>query len=369
MGDTPFFSIIVPVYNAERYIRICINSILEQTFKDFEVIIVDDCSTDNSYKICKELYGENERVKLFRHKKNLGFPSFGRNEGIEKARGEYIWFVDNDDAILPNALEKLHKAAQLDGGVDAIHLLGRYTTPQDDDKPINLTELTLHLENRPEGFLDGDVERRLTQNWATNRIWLATWMGCYRRKFLNENKIRFSHQRGEDVPVAFAAMCFAKKYFMLRDSVYIWRQLEESLSHQKNLAQLRNCIFSISKCAVQISEYILRIPQIRDNRILREQCMIQSITNHFHEVIFPLYNSGQVSPELDQAVYEALLPIFGENTTLFKYFFHGFNTMWRQVNILAQQNHLLRQKDELIAKQSKLLEPMNALLAQQNLSE
>lgn len=73
MGDTPFFSIIVPVYNAERYIKICINSILSQTFKDFEVIIVDDASTDDSYKICQEFQDKDKRVKLFRHKKNLGF--------------------------------------------------------------------------------------------------------------------------------------------------------------------------------------------------------------------------------------------------------------------------------------------------------
>ena len=210
MGDTPFFSIIVPVYNAERYIKICINSILNQTFQDFEVIIVDDCSTDNSYKILKELYGDDKRVKLFRHKKNLGFPSYGRNEGIEKARGKYIWFVDNDDAILPNALEKLHKAAQLDGGVDAIHLLGRYTTSQDDDKPINLNKLTLHWENRQDGFLDTDVLQKLAKNWLQNRIDASTWLGIYKRALLTNNGVKFPHCRADDVPIAFAGICFSK---------------------------------------------------------------------------------------------------------------------------------------------------------------
>ena len=111
MNNSPYFSIIVPMYNAERYIKICVDSILDQTFQDFELIIVDDCSTDNSYKICNELYGNNEKVRLFRHEKNQG-PSAARNLGLKTATGEWIWFVDSDDAIIPNALEKLHKATQ-----------------------------------------------------------------------------------------------------------------------------------------------------------------------------------------------------------------------------------------------------------------
>ena len=116
MSYTPYFSIIIPMYNAERYIKICVNSILNQTFQNFEVIIVDDCSTDNSHKICTELYGNNKKIRLFRHEKNHGTPSFGRNYGLEKAIGEYVWFIDNDDAIIPNALEKIHPVTQTEKG-------------------------------------------------------------------------------------------------------------------------------------------------------------------------------------------------------------------------------------------------------------
>ena len=112
-----------------------------------------------------------------------------------------------------------------------------------------------------------------------------------------------------------------------------------------------------------------KIPEIADNRLIKEQCVIQIWEILFRDHARPLYNGANISPELDQAVYETMLPIFGENTTLVKYLFHGFNQMWRQANILAQQNYLLRQKDELIQQQSKLLEQMNTLLAQQNLNE
>ena len=115
MNSTPYFSIIVPMYNVERYIKICVDSILAQTFQDFELIIVDDCSTDNSYKICTELYGGNKKVRLLRHEKNLG-QGIARNFGLKKATGKYIWFIDSDDAIVPHSLEKLHKATQAETG-------------------------------------------------------------------------------------------------------------------------------------------------------------------------------------------------------------------------------------------------------------
>ncbi len=123
---------------------------------------------------------------------------------------------------------------------------------------------------------------------------------------------------------------------------------------------------TVVKC---FEKLINRVPEIANDRFLKEQCMIESFEVVLRDRIRPLYNGAQIPAELDQAVYETMLPMFGENTTLVKYLFHGFNTMWRQANILAQQNYLLRQKDELIANQSKLLEQMNALLAQQNLSE
>ncbi len=112
---TPYFSIIIPMYNAEKYIKVCVGSVLAQTFQDFEIIIIDDCSTDNSYKICQELYGNNKKIRLIRHEKNQG-AGFARNNGIKNSHGEYIMFVDSDDAIMPYSLEKLRVATQPETG-------------------------------------------------------------------------------------------------------------------------------------------------------------------------------------------------------------------------------------------------------------
>ena len=97
------FSIIVPIYNVEKYLDFCLKSIKEQTFKDFEVIMVDDGSTDNSSDIAKKYV--NEQFKYY-NKKNGGLSS-ARNYGVQHATGEYILFVDSDDYIASNTLEQL----------------------------------------------------------------------------------------------------------------------------------------------------------------------------------------------------------------------------------------------------------------------
>ena len=98
-------SIIVPVYNAERVLHYCLDSILAQTYSDFELILIDDGSKDNSGKICDEYAAKDNRVTV-RHIENQGV-SHARNFGIELAVGEYILFIDSDDFVNNQYLEKL----------------------------------------------------------------------------------------------------------------------------------------------------------------------------------------------------------------------------------------------------------------------
>ena len=101
-------SIIVPVYNVEKYLKKCVYSILNQSYKNLEVILVNDGSTDNSGKICDELSREDSRIKVY-HKDNGGL-SDARNYGVAKANGEYVGFVDSDDYIDQYMYENLYKA-------------------------------------------------------------------------------------------------------------------------------------------------------------------------------------------------------------------------------------------------------------------
>ncbi|MDY6367562.1 MAG: glycosyltransferase family 2 protein [Clostridia bacterium] len=110
-------SVIVPVYNTEKYLNRCIDSILAQTFTDFELLLIDDGSTDSSGKICDEYALKDKRVKVF-HKENGGV-SRARNLGIDNAQGEYLSFIDSDDYIRPEMYEKLAKIIDI-YGVDLV---------------------------------------------------------------------------------------------------------------------------------------------------------------------------------------------------------------------------------------------------------
>lgn len=99
-------SIITPMYNASRFVKYTIESVLSQTYSNWELIIVDDCSSDNSFDIVKDYCQRDHRIKLLKMEKNSGGPIIPRNTGIDMAEGRYIAFLDSDDIWVPNKLEK-----------------------------------------------------------------------------------------------------------------------------------------------------------------------------------------------------------------------------------------------------------------------
>lgn len=98
-------SIITPVYNSEKYIHDTISSVIDQTYKNFEMLLIDDCSTDNSEKVIRSFAKVDSRIKYFKLEKNSG-AAISRNIGLEKAKGRYVAFLDSDDLWKPNKLEK-----------------------------------------------------------------------------------------------------------------------------------------------------------------------------------------------------------------------------------------------------------------------
>ena len=113
MTNTPAISIVIPLYNAEKYLVECLDSILAQTFQDFEVIVVDDCSIDGSRAIVENYFEKfGGRLKLSVMGKNSGSGALPRNKGLKLSRGEYIFFMDNDDLLTPTALEELYTVAK-----------------------------------------------------------------------------------------------------------------------------------------------------------------------------------------------------------------------------------------------------------------
>lgn len=103
-----FFSIIIPAYNASNYIKECIKSIINQTVDKYEIIIVDDGSTDNTLEICEELQKKYKNIKVF-HQENMGVV-YARARGVKESKGEYLIFCDSDDMIHPETLESVQCA-------------------------------------------------------------------------------------------------------------------------------------------------------------------------------------------------------------------------------------------------------------------
>jgi glycosyltransferase involved in cell wall biosynthesis len=105
----PKISIIIPVYNVEKYLRECLDSCVNQTLEDIEIICVDDASPDNSIKILEEYQQKDSRIRIFRHEENKNLGT-ARNTGLTNATGEYVWFVDSDDYIDTKACQILYDA-------------------------------------------------------------------------------------------------------------------------------------------------------------------------------------------------------------------------------------------------------------------
>ena len=115
----PQISIIVPVYNVEQYLQSCIDSIITQTYTDWELLLVDDGSPDRSGEICDEYAKKDNRIRVF-HKRNGGVSS-ARNLGLDKAQGEWVTFIDADDYILSDFIKGLYKPIENGVSVDFVH--------------------------------------------------------------------------------------------------------------------------------------------------------------------------------------------------------------------------------------------------------
>lgn len=112
MKVTPFFSVVIPVYNVEKYLDRAIQSVLNQSFTDFEIILVDDCSPDHCPEMCDQYVSKYSNISVIHHQKNMGL-SMSRNSGLDISNGCYIWFMDSDDYVEADLLEKVYESIRI----------------------------------------------------------------------------------------------------------------------------------------------------------------------------------------------------------------------------------------------------------------
>ena len=214
--DAPKISVIIPLYNAEKFIRECLVSVLASKFKDYEVLVVDDCSTDNSLaevrKLLPHFYG---RLKIFSTEKNTGGPGIPRNIGIKNSSGKYVTFIDNDDMILPDALGIFFDVAEFyDADVvyaeKCLSLEGNQKLSGKNLQGLSNVKIEEHVAAPTlETF---DISERIRRDIA-DMFFILPWGKLYRRDFLLENEIFFPQMIfAEDVSFCFKCLCLAKNY-------------------------------------------------------------------------------------------------------------------------------------------------------------
>ena len=172
-------SVIIPVYNAEKYIGKCLDSILSQTFKDFEVICINDLSQDGSLEILKEFSRKDGRIRIINNEKNLG-AGLTRNIGIDKANGEYIYFIDSDDYIDEDYLEEMVKKIERKNADIVLNLsiqseCGEAVTP-------------FYQVSIPKINPEGEFIEKIS---SVHDIPCFIWARIYRKSFLDAKNLRF----------------------------------------------------------------------------------------------------------------------------------------------------------------------------------
>ena len=218
-------SVIVPVYNVEKYIEKCIRSILAQTYYKFELILVNDGSMDRSLEICRK-FKNDCRVRII-SQTNKGL-SVSRNMGIHVARGKYLLFVDGDDFIAPNMIEELYQAVVLEEADIAQCAFIQISTDSELKKERYRGCITKKVIHGDEWF--AEYERN-------SLLFTVVWNKLYKKSLFD--KIRYPKGKvNEDEYVLFPLLCSIQKMVILNQGLYYYVQRSSSLSANAKIEQL-----------------------------------------------------------------------------------------------------------------------------------
>ena len=281
-NQVPLVSVIVPVYNAEKYLNRCVDSILSQTMTDFVPLLIDDGSKDNSGRICDEYAEKDARVRVF-HKPNGGVSS-ARNLGLDNAKGKWITFVDADDRCSCNYLE--HLLSKVDDDTD---LIISYAVICDStgEKAEVYPEYRVNATNFERLFVDSDM------HWHT-----SPWAKLYRASIIYENSLRFNEMMhiGEDADFLFSFMLITDKIYVSSDTDYYYTcDVSGSLTKRINTIDSEIASYRTILCLVNRT---IQQKNIKDNRSLDNLGWL--VASYVRRVLNSLYyNDAQSYQRID----------------------------------------------------------------------
>lgn len=258
-------SVIVPIYKVEQYLTHCVNTIVNQSYSNLEIILVDDGSPDNCGKMCDEFASQDSRIKVI-HKQNGGL-SDARNAGIDVATGDYITFVDSDDYVMPNMIESLMKVI-VNANADIVQC--NYIRSKNDfigepqHESSQSDKFTVYFEDKMSAYL------------KDNKINTVVWGKIYKRSLFNE--IRFPVGRlHEDVFTTYKLIHEARSVAVTDYVGYVYRITENSITTSKFSPKKLDSVYG----KLEQSEFIKNnYPNLRKNAYSAiiyacNQCLLQ----------------------------------------------------------------------------------------------
>lgn len=233
-------SIIVPVYNSEKTLCRCIDSILSQTFKNWELLLINDGSKDVSGNICDEYALKDKRIKVF-HKENGGVSS-ARNVGLENAKGDWITFIDSDDWVKEDYLSNLF--GHTGDGVELVISYAEIIKNDDVIKEVYPSRVV--TDNYDLAFVENDL------HWHT-----SPWSKLYIRSIIDNNKLRFNEDMhiGEDAVFLFSYILLSKKIFISSDIDYCYNYSSED-SLTKRIFPIKSEMASYENISILVGRLI-----------------------------------------------------------------------------------------------------------------
>lgn len=273
----PIISVIVPVYNVEKYLKICIDSILNQTFKEFELILVNDGSTDNCGKICDIYKSKDKRIRVI-HKKNAGLSS-ARNVGLDLAKGKYIAFVDSDDYINKNMYEILYSnLIKTDADISICNF--QYVN---DNSIININQ---SIDNY-EYLIFNNIEA-LNKLYSENNVnVVVAWNKLYKKELFED--LRYTEGRiHEDEFIIHKLLYKSKKIVYNNTELYYY------LKRQGSITQ---CDFNLKKLDA-VYAFKERVEFFREKKLIElqfkaQQKYIYSFLGNYYKAKIKLDNCNE----------------------------------------------------------------------------
>lgn len=228
------FSIILPIYKVEKYLRPCVDSILSQTYQDFEIILVDDGSPDSCPQICDGYAAKDVRVRVI-HQKNAG-QAAARNAGLDIAQGDYICYVDSDDFLIDNnVLQKIAVASE--SHPDIIH----YKFVEWFESDGHIADCYFDYKIPTDGRTPAEMYCDLVDKDA---YYNSAWSKTIRRELLQSNRIRFYEGIcGEDNEWYYHVVMVAQSLVLIDEPLYVYRRRQGSITRSTTRKNLLDQLF------------------------------------------------------------------------------------------------------------------------------